>query len=85
MDLPAVHHGLPAELEGIREDLLEVAQWWRERKMRRVDPSGPRDTERWTVHVERQWIERVKEEADAEGMPIMAIVNRALRQYFEGR
>ncbi|MGH8068860.1 MAG: hypothetical protein ACRERE_27230 [Candidatus Entotheonellia bacterium] len=62
-------------------DLFEMVQWWRERKLRRVDPCGPRDTERWTVRIEHQWIERVKEEA--EGVPIMSIVNRALRQYFE--
>jgi hypothetical protein len=41
----------PAELRAITSDLLEVAAWWRVRKMRRVDTGGPRETQRWTVHV----------------------------------
>jgi hypothetical protein len=39
VDLPQT----PAELDTIKADLLEVAAWWRARKMRRVDPSGPRE------------------------------------------
>jgi DNA-binding Lrp family transcriptional regulator len=74
-----------AALEAIKVDLLEVAQWWRTRKMRRVDSGGPRETQRWTVHVEKRWIAAVKEEAEAEGVSQAAIVDRALRQYFEGR
>ncbi len=50
-----------------------------------VAPGGPRDTERWTVHVDTRWIAAVKEEAAAEGVPIMSIVDRAFRHYFEGR
>jgi hypothetical protein len=83
--LAQVHPGGPPELQGIQQDLLEVVAWWRERKLRRVDPGGPRDTERWTVHVDTRWIEAVKQEAAAEGVPIMTIVDRAFRQYFEGR
>jgi ParB-like chromosome segregation protein Spo0J len=84
---PEVDHTpqTPAALETITSDLLEVAQWWRARKMRRVDPGGPRDTQRWTVHVDKRWIEAVKEEAEAEGVSQAEIVDRALRQYFEGR
>src|ERR671934_283410 len=78
-----VHLGVPPELQGIQQDLLEVVAWWRERKLQRVHPGPPRDTERWTVHVDKRWIEAVKQEADAEGVPIMTIVDRAFRQYFE--
>jgi predicted DNA binding CopG/RHH family protein len=69
----------------VQADLLELVQWWRERKLRRVDSGGPRETERWTVHVDRQWIERIKQKAGAEGVPIMTVVDRAFRLYFEGR
>jgi hypothetical protein len=53
--------------------------------MQRVDPGRPRETQRWTVHVDTRWIARVKAEADVEGVSQAAIVDRALRQYFEGR
>jgi hypothetical protein len=80
-----VHPGVPPEWQGLEQDLLEVVAWWRERKLQRVDPGGPRDTERWTVHVDKRWIEAIKQEADAERVPIMEIVDRAFRRYFEGR
>jgi winged helix-turn-helix DNA-binding protein len=84
---PQVDHApeTPAELDAIKADLLEVVQWWRSRKLQRVDPGGPRDTQRWTVHVDKRWIERVKEQAELEGVSQAAIVDRALRQYFEGK
>jgi hypothetical protein len=66
----------------IKADLLEVAAWWRARKMRRVGPSGPRETRRWTVHIDKQWIDCVKEMAEAEGVPQPEIVDRAFRQCF---
>jgi hypothetical protein len=83
--LPDVHPGIPPEIQAIQTDLVELVQWWRERKLARVHPGPPRDTERWTVHVDTRWIEAVKQEAAAEGVPIMTIVDRAFRQYFEGR
>jgi hypothetical protein len=75
----------PAELDTIKVDLLEVAAWWRARKMRRVDPRGPRTTKRQTWHVDTRWIEPVKDMADAEGVPQAEIVDRAFAQFFEGR
>jgi hypothetical protein len=75
----------PAELDAIKVDLLEVAAWWRARKMRRVDPRGPRTTKRQTWHVDTRWVEQVKEMADAEGVPQAEIVDRAFTQFFEGR
>ncbi len=75
----------PAELRAITTDLLEVAAWWRARKMRRVDPGGPRETRRQTWHVDVQWIERVKEQAEAEGVSQAEIVDRAFRAFFSDR
>jgi hypothetical protein len=72
----------PAALRDITTDLLEVAAWWRARKMRRVDPGGPRETRRQTWHVAVEWIERVKAQAEAEGVSQAAIVDRAFRQFF---
>jgi helix-turn-helix, Psq domain len=72
----------PAELRAITTDLLEVAAWWRARKMRRVDAGGPRETRRQTWHVDVQWIEAVREAADTEGVPQAEIVDRAFRQFF---
>jgi hypothetical protein len=73
----------PAELDAIKVDLLEVAAWWRARKMRRVDPRGPRTTKRQTWHVDVQWIDAVRDAADTEGVSQAEIVDRALRQFFE--
>jgi transcriptional regulator with XRE-family HTH domain len=75
----------PADLRAITSDLLEVAAWWRARKMRRVDPGSPRETRRQTWHVEVEWIERVKEMAEAEGVSQAEIVDRAFRHFFSGR
>jgi hypothetical protein len=82
---PAVHPGLPPELQAIQQDLLDLVAWWRERQRARVHPEvHPRATARWTVHVDVRWIQAVKQEAAREGEPIMAIVNRIFRRYFEG-
>jgi transposase len=75
----------PAELDAITADLLEVVDWWRTRKLRRVDPRRLRTTRRQTWHVDIELVERVKEAADAEGVSQAEILDRALRQYFEGR
>jgi AcrR family transcriptional regulator len=83
---PAVHPGLPPELQAIQQDLLDLVAWWRERQRARVHPEvHPRATRRWTVHTNVRWIQAVKQEAAREGEPLMAVVNRALQQYFEGR
>jgi Helix-turn-helix domain len=82
---PEVHRELPAELQAIQQDLFDLVAWWRERQRPRVHPEVyPRATARWTVHVDVRWIQAVKQEAAREGEPIMAIVNRIFRRYFEG-
>lgn len=72
------------ELSAAREDLWELITWWRLRKQQ-VHRGTPRETQCYTSHVEKQWIERIKQEAEAEGTTIAEIVNRAFRQYFERR
>jgi hypothetical protein len=73
----------PAELEAVRSDFWEMIGWWRDRRLKQVHASRPRDTVRQTYHVERRYIERIKEEAEAEGVSITEVVNRAFRAYFE--
>jgi hypothetical protein len=53
--------------------------------MRRVDPGGPREARRQTWHVAVEWIERLKEQAEAEGVSQAAIVDRAFRHFFSDR
>jgi hypothetical protein len=51
--------------------------------LKQVHVSIPQDTARQTYHVERRYIELIREEAEAEGVSITEVVNRALRVYFE--
>jgi hypothetical protein len=75
----------PAELEAVKSDFWEMIQWWRDRKLKVVQASTPRDTQRQTYHVERRYIELIRHEADTEGISITEVVNRAFRTYFEER
>jgi len=74
----------PAELEAVRSDFWEMIGWWRDRRLKQVHASIPRDTARQTYHVERRYIELIREEAEAEGVSITEIMNRAFQAYFEG-
>jgi hypothetical protein len=84
VSVPGVDTGTltPAELEAVRSDFWEMIGWWRDRRLKQVHASIPRDTVRQTYHVERRYIERIREEAEAEGVSIMEVVNRAFRGYF---
>jgi hypothetical protein len=73
----------PAELEAVRSDFWEMIGWWRDRRLKQVHASIPRDTARQTYHVERRYIELVRHEAETEGISITEVVNRALGAYFE--
>jgi len=73
----------PAELETVRLDFWEMIGWWRDRRLKQINARTPRDTARQTYHVERRYIELIREEAEAEGVSITEVVNRALRVYFE--
>jgi hypothetical protein len=75
----------PAELDAVRADFWEMMEWWRDRKLKQIHKSVPRDLQRQTYHVERRYIELIREEAEADGVSITEVVNRALRAYFERR
>jgi hypothetical protein len=82
---PEVHPGIPAALQTVQQDLLDIVAWWRARQQPRVHQVHPRSTMRWTVHADVRWINAVKDEAAAEGVPIMTIVDRIFRRYYEAR
>jgi hypothetical protein len=73
----------PAEVEEMRADFWELIEWWRERKLQRVYQSTPRETARQTYHVDKKYIRLIHREADAEGVSITEVVNRAFMAYFE--
>jgi transcriptional regulator with XRE-family HTH domain len=87
LGLPPVNTGTlsPEDMERVRADFWEMVTWWRERKLRRVNQDQPGDTQRATFHVERRWLTRIHQEAETEGATIATIVNRAFRQFFEGK
>jgi IS30 family transposase len=72
------------DVERAREDFWSMLQWWRGHRARQVDSGVHQKTARATYHVENRWIERIKWEAEMEGVTIAAIVNRAFQRYFEG-
>jgi hypothetical protein len=84
-DLPVVDTGklTPAEAEAVRADFWELIEWWRERKVQRVQDSTPRETARQTFHVEKKYVRLIHRAAKAEGVSITEIVNRAFRVYFD--
>jgi hypothetical protein len=74
---------VPAVLDSIKEDLLEVAIWWRERKLRLSQPRQERETIRWTIHIDPVWKERVMELSDAQRTSLTDVVDDIFRAYFE--
>jgi Helix-turn-helix domain len=84
---PDVHPGLPAELQALLPDLLALVAWWRERQHQQAIylPGHPRATQRYTMHLETQWIEALKAQAAAEGISISALANRVFQAYFARR
>jgi hypothetical protein len=56
-----------AQVEAVRADFWEVIAWWRERKLQRVHAGTPRETQRQTYHVEKEYIRLIHHEAEAEG------------------
>jgi IS30 family transposase len=95
---PEVHAGIATIMPGedmaplerftpdMRFDLVEIVEWWRQRKKIAQEYAGtPRETKRMTYHVEPRYIDLIAEYAKAEGVSITDIVNRAFRQFFEGR
>jgi hypothetical protein len=72
-------------LQALLPDLLDLVAWWRERQRLRVHPEGRRrDTVRYTIHLQAEWVERLKQQAADEGVSISEVANRALQRYFAG-
>ena len=82
--LPERHHGtpLPHELLEAWEDLKEMQAWWRAHKRALQTQPAHQETQWQTYHVETRYIAAISHAADAEGVSIMEIVNRAFRQFF---
>jgi hypothetical protein len=66
-------------------DFQEVLAWWRRRKhlLSKANES-PAPTERWTLHIEKPFIEKIKAEAEAEHVTVTEIINRIIRHYYAG-
>jgi hypothetical protein len=77
-----VHIDLPlADLA----DFHELLAWWRRRKHLLTQANAaPAPTERWTLHIEKPFIARIKGEAEAEHVTVTEVINRIIRHYYEG-
>jgi len=64
-------------------DLQRMLEWWQRRQEYAQEPAEK--LERATYHVAPRWIEAIRREADLTGESYAAVVNRAFRQYFEGK
>jgi hypothetical protein len=63
----------------------EVLAWWRRRKhLLSASNDSPAPTERWTLHIEKPFIEKIKAEAEAEHVTVTEIINRIIRHYYAG-
>jgi hypothetical protein len=59
--------------------------WWRRHKHLLAQANdAPATTERWTLHIERPFIARIKAEAKAERVTVTEVINRIIRHYYEG-
>jgi hypothetical protein len=66
-------------------DFQEVLGWWRKRKhLLSAANESPAPTERWTLHIEKPFIEKIRAEAEAEHVTVTEIINRIIRHYYAG-
>jgi transposase len=66
-------------------EFQEVLAWWRKRKhLLDLANETPAETERWTLHVERPFIAKIKAEAEAEHVTVTEVINRIIRHYYAG-
>jgi hypothetical protein len=64
-------------------DFHDMLAWWRRRKHLLAQANdAPAPTERWTLHIERPFIARIK--AEAEHVTVTEVINRIIRHYYEG-
>jgi hypothetical protein len=65
-------------------DFQDVLAWWRKRKhLLGAANESPAPTQRWTLHVEKLFIEKIKAEAEAEHVTVTEVINRIIRHYYE--
>jgi hypothetical protein len=74
---------VPAALDDVKGELIEMALWWRERKLRQTQPRRQRKMVRWTIHIDQQWRDRIMEISDAQRTSIADVVDDICRHYFE--
>jgi hypothetical protein len=74
---------VPAALDDIKGELIEMWLWWRERKLRQGQPRRQREMVRWTIHIDRRWRDRIMEISDAQRTSIADVVDDICRGYFE--
>jgi hypothetical protein len=66
-------------------DFQEVLAWWRKRKhLLNTANESPAPTERWTLHIEKPFIDKIKAEAEAEHVTVTEVINRIIRHYYAG-
>jgi hypothetical protein len=66
-------------------DFQEVLAWWRKRKhLLSAANESHAPTERWTLHIEKPFIEKIKAEAEAEHVTVTEVINRIIRHYYAG-
>ena len=66
-------------------DFQDMLAWWRKRKhLLSTANTAPAPTERWTLHIEKPFIEKIKAEAEAEHVTVTEIINRIIRHYYAG-
>jgi hypothetical protein len=65
-------------------DFHDMLAWWRRRKHLLAQANdAPTPTERWTLHIEKPFIARIKAEAEAEHVTVTEVINRIIRHYYE--
>lgn len=74
---------VPAVLDDLKEDLIEMVTWWRHRKLCQTQPRQARDMVRWTIHIDRRWRDGIMELSDAQRTSIADVVDDICRHYFE--
>jgi hypothetical protein len=83
-----VHNGRPTNVHidvpiADMMEFQEVLAWWRRRKhLLGQANEAPAETERWTLHIERPFIERIKHEAESEHITHTELINRIIRFYY---
>lgn len=83
-----VGHAPPLHVDIPLADLVEFQEmlaWWRQRKhWLSLAAEAPAPTERWTLSIEKPFIERIKAEAEAEHVKVTEVINRIIRHYYAG-